>query len=96
MRAYKLVLAGAAGAAILSGLTRSRDGSVSMHRLDWQTGEEEAAPRRYRSLSHLLHHFAELAVLATPVFEVYVFRALEPAFREQVMVVTAAANECPA
>lgn len=87
------MLLGAAGAAIYA-LARGRGSSVTMHELDWWSGEDGAGSRRYRSPGHALHHVKELAGLAVPVFEVYVSRALEPAFREQIMVVTAAANEC--
>lgn len=94
VKAYRLALLGAAGAAVFARLARGRASTVTMHELDWPGGGEAAWRRRYRSAGHLSHHLIELAGLAAPVFEVYVLRALEPAFREQVMVVTAAANDC--
>jgi hypothetical protein len=73
-----------------------RRSTVSMHELDWWDGGGAATPRRYRSPGHFLHHLSELAGLAVPVFEVYVLRALSPAFREQIMIVTAMADGCSA
>ena len=78
-------------------LVASRRGSrVSMHEFDWWDTEDTETRRRYRSPGHLLHHLWELAGFALPLFEVYVLRALSPVFREQIMIVTAMADECSA
>ena len=93
MNIRRLLVAGALGAGLVAMLARNREGRVSMHEQDWLP-EGEAARRRYRSPAHLLHHFGELAGMLLPVAEVYLLRALSPAFREQVMITTAMANDC--
>jgi hypothetical protein len=94
MKAIRLFAGITIGTATLA-LAASRQGpTVSMHELDWTDLDDIETRRRYRSPGHLLHHQWELAGLAVPLFEVYVLRALSPAFREQIMIVTAMADEC--
>lgn len=76
-------------------LLRSRGQAASMHPDDWLDGAGVRAPRRYRSVPQALHHLTELVSFTIPLAEVYLLRAISPAFREQVMIVTALANDCP-
>lgn len=94
MKTRRLIPGAAAATVVYTLAARSRRPTVSMHELDWRDPDDTETRRRYRSPGHLLHHLWELAGLAAPLFEVYVLRALSPAFREQVMIVTAMADEC--
>lgn len=96
MKSFKVLLVTAAAASAVVIAARSGEGGVSMHPLDWRDGAGVTSPRRYRSAGHLLHHAGELARLSVPLAEVYVMRALPAVFREQVMIVTAMANDCSA
>ena len=95
MKSIKLVTATAVAAAVMGVAARRRGLSVSMRDLDWLDGAGVTAPRRYRSPGHMLHHAWELAGMAFPIARVYTLRAIAPAFREQIMIVTAMANACP-
>jgi hypothetical protein len=94
MKAIRLFAGITIGTAALAFAASRRGPTVSMHELDWTDCDDAGTRRRYRSPGHLLHHLWELAGLAVPLFEVYVLRALPPAFREQIMIVTAMADEC--
>jgi hypothetical protein len=88
-----LALAGSAAAAMLV-LSGEEEPRVSLHPHD-ALPEDAADPRRtWRSPGHLAHHLLELARLWRPLVETYMLRAIDPAFRERVMLVTAMANEC--
>jgi len=86
-----LILAGliAVFALVLGG----RERELSMHEDDWPD-LTSGKPRRYRSPGHALHHARELLGLTRPATEVYLLRAISPAFREQIMIVTAMSNDC--
>lgn len=92
----KLILTGIVAAALSAVFAGRREAKVSMSDLDWLDGAGLTAPRRYRSPGHLLHHLGELAGSILPIARVYVLRAITPAFREQIMIVTAMANDCSA
>lgn len=90
----RLLLAGAAWAAagiVLAGRLEPR---LEMHECDWAAWGEGASRRSYRSGSHFLYHLRELASVQVPLAEVYLRRAMSPAFRERIMLVTAYANAC--
>ena len=87
---YAAMLGGAACAAALS---RARP-RLQLHECDWRPYEEGSARRSYLSLSHFLYHLRELAAVQRALAEVYLARALPPALRESIMLVTAMANEC--
>jgi hypothetical protein len=91
----RLMLLATLGTAAYALFGRRRKPAVSMHELDWWDGEGDSTLRRYKNPGHLFHHLKELAGLAVPLSKVYVLRALPPSFREQIMIVTAMANECP-
>jgi hypothetical protein len=96
MKATRLILPAAIGAAIAGCAVARSERRASMHEHDW---EDQAVPypgRRYRSVRQLLHHQWELLGMLDTLFRIYVLRALDPAFREQVMIVTALSNGCPA
>jgi len=76
----------------VSRLMRGRE--VSMHPLDWEE-YDGLTPRRYRSAGHVMHHALDLMAMNIPLTEIYLRRSISPAFREQVMIVTASANNCP-
>ena len=90
----KLILSGIVAAALSAVFAGRREVIVSMSDLDWLDGAGLTAPRRYRSPGHLLHHLGELAGNILPIARVCVLRAITPAFREQIMIVTAMANDC--
>lgn len=84
------------GASLLYSLTRiGNDRVVTMHPDDWWDGREATTIRYFKSPGQVLHHVRELAGLSLPVARVYLARAIEPSFRERVMILTAMANECP-
>jgi len=89
----KIVLLGFAGAAAAAVVSRLEP-SLELHPDDWSVYEEGSGQRSYRSLSHYLYHLRELMSIQTPITEVYLMRAISPAFRERIMLVTAYANEC--
>ncbi|MFH1149558.1 MAG: hypothetical protein V1748_03695 [Actinomycetota bacterium] len=94
MKLRRLLLLGVLGAGLATWLARDRSGTVSMHPEDWRGPEAGESRRRYRSLSHAHHHARQLTSLLVPVTEVYLLRAISPAFREQIMIVTAMSNDC--
>ena len=94
-RRYVMTAFLVAGAGFLALALAGREPGATMHEDDWWTGEGNPSFRYYKSTGHFLHHLRELITLTVPVFEVYVMRAIEPAFREQVMLITAMANDCP-
>lgn len=71
-------------------------GAISMHKDDWLDGAGRTTPRRFRTPAQFLHHMAELTGNAVPLARLYLLRSIPPALREQVMVVTAEVNACPA
>jgi len=86
-----LGLGGAAAAAVAASRLEPR---LELHPDDWSVHEEGSVRRSYRSLSHYLYHLRELMSVQTPIAEVYLLRAISPAFRERIMLVTAYSNEC--
>jgi hypothetical protein len=76
----------------VSRLMRGRE--VSMHEMDWEQ-YDGMTPRRYRSAGHVAHHALDLMAMNLPLAGIYLGRSISPAFREQVMIVTATANSCP-
>lgn len=90
----KLLIAGVgatAAAAAAAGTMKPRHG---LHPCDWSVYEEGSMRRSYRSVSHFLYHLRELMSVQAPIAEVYLLRAISPAFRERIMMVTALTNEC--
>jgi hypothetical protein len=67
-----------------------------MHEDDWLDGAGVTTPRRFRGLGHFLHHMVELAGHVLPIARLYLLRSIPPMLREQVMIVTATVNACPA
>jgi hypothetical protein len=91
----KRILAPLAAAVSLLAVSRMlRDREVSMHAMDWEE-YDGVTPRRYRSAGHMTHHALDLLAMNFPLAEIYLGRSISPAFREQVMIVTATANSCP-
>ena len=86
-------LAGAACAAYAALAARSEP-RLELHERDWPVYEEGLSRRSYRGLSHFLYHLRELLGAQVPLAGIYLGRALEPAFRERIMLVTAMANRC--
>jgi hypothetical protein len=82
------------GAAVLLSRNRGRECNVSMHPDDWRGLKDGDTHRRFRSLEQTLHHTKELVGLLGPTGELYLRQAIPPAFREQIMVVTATCNDC--
>ncbi|MBN2028524.1 MAG: hypothetical protein JW854_17365 [Actinobacteria bacterium] len=90
----KVLLAGFGAttvAAAAAGTMKPRHG---LHPDDWSMYEEGSMRRSYRSISHFLYHLRELVSVQAPIAEVYILRAIAPAFRERIMLVTALTNEC--
>jgi hypothetical protein len=90
----KMLLSGAVGAAAIGVAASRLQPELRLHACDWSAYEEGSARRSYRSLSHFLYHLRELMAVQVPIAEVYLLRAISPAFRERIMLVTAYANEC--
>jgi len=80
----------AAGAAVVSGW----EPRLRLHEGDWALQGEGSSRRSFRSPSHFIYHLRELLSVQAPIAEVYLLRAITPAFRERIMLVTAYANEC--
>ena len=95
MKVRSFVLMGAVGLGAAALLSRDRECKVSMHADDWRCLEDGDTHRRCRSLEQALHHTRESAALLVPVGELYLRQAISPAFREQIMIVTAVCNDCP-
>ena len=72
----------------------SREPRVSFHSLDLPEEGGPAAPRTWRGPGQFFHHLREMAALTAPLARVYLARAISPAFRERIMLVTARANSC--
>lgn len=94
-RRYTIAAFMAAGAGLIALALVGREPRATMHEDDWWSGEGNPSFRYYKSTGHFLHHLGELTTLTVPAFESYVMRAIEPTFREQIMLVTAMANDCP-
>jgi hypothetical protein len=90
----KSLLVGTVGAAVSAAVVSRWKPRLQLHQCDWSVYEEGSARRSYRSLSHFLYHLRELLSVQVPITEVYLMRAISPAFRERIMLVTAYANEC--
>jgi hypothetical protein len=88
------LLVGAVGAAMGAAVVSRWEPRLQLHERDWSPYEEGSARRSYRSISHFLYHLRELVSVQVPIAEVYLMRAISPAFRERIMLVTAYANEC--
>ncbi len=95
MKARWAVILGAAASVSTALLVHKRECSVSMHPEDWLGLEEGDTHRRYRSWPHAVHHFKELTLLQGHVAALYLLRPITPAFREQIMLVTAVCDDCP-
>ncbi len=67
---------------------------IELHERDWSVFEEGLSRRSFRDLSHFLYHLKGLLQAQVPLAEMYLGRALSPAFRERIMLVTAYANRC--
>jgi len=93
-RTASIVGAAGLGAAVLLSRNRERSCKVSMHPDDWQGLEGGDTHRRFRSLEQVFHHTKEFVALLVPVGELYLRRPISPAFREQIMIVTATCNDC--
>lgn len=94
MKAWKLAGIGLIGAAVGIAAAARGERAVGMHELDWEGECVPAGGRRYRGLSHFVHHQRQLMGMVVPLARVYLLRAIEPAFREQIMIVTAVSNSC--
>ncbi len=95
MKARWAVILGTTGLGATALLARKRNCSVSMHPGDWLGLDEGDTHRRYRSWPHAVHHLKELALLQVQVASLYLLRPITPAFREQIMLVTAVCDDCP-
>ena len=92
---FGFLAVGAIGLAIAARMMHRQGARATMHSDDWVDGGVPLHGRRYRSLSHLMHHARELLAMTWTLARIYLLRALTPAFREQIMIVTATANGCP-
>lgn len=88
---FAACLLGAGAVALAAG---GREPDLSLHEADWEIYLEGMASRRFMSLDHFVHHLAKLMRILLPLGEVYMLRAMSPAFRERVMIVTSMANDC--
>lgn len=95
MKVRPLFVLGAVGLGATVLLLRRNECEVSMHPDDWRVPEGGNAHRKYRSPGHAFHHLKEAAGLTVPTAEVYLRQAIPPVFREQIMIITAACNNCP-
>jgi hypothetical protein len=97
VKARSPVVLGILGLGVAALLFRRGEDSVSMRPEDWRGPEEGPVHREYRSLGHAVHHWRELLNLGLlTVADIYLRHAISPAFRERIMILTAACNECPA
>jgi hypothetical protein len=95
MKAWKVIGAGVVGMAIAARIMkREGEPAASMHEHDWELGQVPSHGRRYRTPAQLVHHLQELIGLTPPLAQIYLLRAITPAFREQIMIVTAQSNDC--
>ncbi|RJP34072.1 MAG: hypothetical protein C4536_03370 [Actinobacteria bacterium] len=90
----KVLIAWVVGATTCAAAASRLQPRSMLHPCDWSMHEEGSVRRVYRSLSHFLYHLRELMSVQAPISEVYLGRAISPAFRERIMLVTAYANEC--
>lgn len=90
----KALFVGAVGAAAGAAVVSRWEPRLGLHESDWAPHEEGSARRSFRSLPHFLYHLRELLSVQAPIAEVYLMRAISPAFRERIMLVTAYATEC--
>lgn len=96
MKTRTMAMLGILGLGILSFMGRRGEPTVSLHPDDWQEVEGGVGCREYRSLGHAFHHWKELVGLGPlTMADVYLRRPISPAFRERIMIVTAACNRCP-
>lgn len=95
MKIWKIAgLAAVAAAAVALVMKRQGEQAVSMHEHDWEGGCVSPDGRRYRSLTQLMHHTREMLAMLDAIVAIYILRAIDPAFREQIMIVTAQSNNC--
>jgi len=94
-RRYAITAFLVAGAGLFAVALAGGGPRATMHEHDWWSGGDNPTFRYYKSPGQFLHHLRELITLTVPAFEAYVMRAIEPTFREQIMLVTAMANDCP-
>ena len=87
-------IAGVAGTAAWAAAASLWEPRAHLHHCDWSARDEGSSRRTYRNLPHFLFHLRELLSVQVPMAEVYLLRAISPAFRERIMLVTAYANEC--
>jgi hypothetical protein len=90
----KTLLVGFAGAAACTAVARAWEPRLALHEDDWSCYGNGSSRRAYRSLSHFLFHLRELLSIQERAAEIYLRRAISPAFRERIMLVTAMANDC--
>jgi hypothetical protein len=95
VKKWKLAAAGLLGLGALVATNWEPEPKATMHELDWENGHVPEGGRRYRSLGQFTHHQKELLSMLVPLAEVYLRHAIPPAFREQIMIVTAMADCCP-
>jgi hypothetical protein len=95
MKMFKPLGFGAIGVVIAAWALRATGGDVvSMHEQDWEDGMPPAHGRRYQGAGHFLHHQREMSRMLWPTAQIYVLRAIDPAFRERIMILTAMSNAC--
>jgi hypothetical protein len=91
----KVLMLGLASASLSAAVATSRlQPRLELHPDDWVPYEEGSLRRRFRSFSHFLYHLRELVSVQHPAAMVFLTLAINPAFRERIMLVTAYANEC--
>ena len=95
MKVWKVAGVAAIGLAISSRIAGRGEHTASMHADDWEDRRLPAGGRRYHSAGQLIHHLRELIAMQASLLGIYVLRQMDPAFREQVMIVTATADGCP-
>jgi hypothetical protein len=95
MKIWKALGLGAIGVSIAAfALSANGDKAVTMHEQDWEDGMTPVHGRRYRSFAQFLHHQREMSRMLWPAAQIYILRAMDPAFREQIMILTAMSNAC--
>ncbi len=91
----KALMLGFTGASLAAAAAASRlRPRLELHPSDWVPYEEGSLQRRLRSVSHFLYHLRELVSVQYPISRVFFTLAIDPAFRERIMLVTAYANDC--
>jgi hypothetical protein len=95
MKTWKWLSMGAIGIGVAAlALRAGGEVGVSMHELDWEDGAVPVHGRRYRGVGQFLHHQREMSGMMRPAAEIYFARTLSPAFREQIMILTAMSDAC--